>query len=66
MWAGAFRYGSAASGGEQGEWDDRYSILSTIRVGARVDHDEINDVVGERFLQPEQVSNVVAEAVAEA
>lgn len=49
----------AFSGGEQRERDNRHAILSTIGVGARVDDDEVDDLVGERLLQPEQVANVV-------
>jgi hypothetical protein len=54
-----FRARRPSLGGEQRERDDRHTILSTIRVGARVDDDEIDDLVGERLLQPEQVANVV-------
>lgn len=35
------------SGGEQCGRDDRHAILSTIRMGARVDDDEVDDVVGQ-------------------
>lgn len=35
------------SGGEQRERDDRHAILSAIGVGAGVDDDEVDDLVGE-------------------